>query len=324
MLGFLDHLAGWSMARLAPRHKLYADGWGLPPEELEAHFDRVVDPSILDHLPPLVLHWQAWHRPASGVMAREGLYQSPLPGLPPGLSAGRVLEVRPIGSLQETVDKRCLLLGAWSDEGWSKRLKLARRLAREGVCSLIHETPYHGSRRLYADGSPIRRVDEHATLIRMAVVEGVALVRALDALTESWVVAGFSMGAPHAGAVISFSGRPLPGALFAVAHSPSIPFVDGILNRYVCWPALGGRPRAEPRLRDLLSRITLLTLPRPAAPSKVLLMGAERDAFVPSWAVRELAAHWPGAQVDWRGGGHGSLWLFGRGYMASSITERFD
>ena len=354
MLGSLDHLAGLAMSVLPSGRKLFADGWGLEPDALVEHFRSAVDPAILSEPRPIVLNWGPWRPGTAGVKTREGTYPSPIEGLPEVLAVGRVLEVRPLSSggarvsgqstsvdervanepgaeermadervADERVAERCLLFGAWADEGWKKRLRIADRLASRGISTVIHETPFHGSRRLYPHGSPIRRVDEHALLTRITAVEGVGLLTALSPTTEHWVVAGFSMGASHAGAVLALSGRPLAGALFAVAHSPAIPFVDGVLRKFVSWSSLGGRPFAEAHLRQLLSSISLLSLDRPASPGRILLVGARHDAFVPSWAVEELAHSWAGARVEWRRGGHGSLYLFERDFMARTIAQRF-
>ncbi len=327
------------MSVLPSGRKLFADGWGLEPDALVEHFRSAVDPAILSEPRPIVLNWGPWRPGTAGVKTREGTYPSPIEGLPEVLAVGRVLEVRPLSSdsaresghstsadkrvADERVAERCLLFGAWADEGWKKRLRIADRLASRGISTVIHETPFHGSRRLYPHGSPIRRVDEHALLTRITAVEGVGLLTALSPTTEHWVVAGFSMGASHAGAVLALSGRPLAGALFAVTHSPAIPFVDGVLRKFVSWSSLGGRPFAEAHLRQLLSSISLLSLDRPASPDRIILVGARHDAFVPSWAVEELAQSWDGARVEWRRGGHGSLYLFERDFMARTIAQRF-
>ena len=330
MLGSLDHLAGFSMSMLPSARKLFADGWGLPEDVLAEHFRSAVDPAILSQPLSLTLTWGPWTSGPRGVRSREGIYPSPVHGLPEPLATGRVLDVRPEaagaprGEGEERVANRCLLFGAWADEGWRKRLRIAHRLASLGVSTVIHETPFHGSRRIYQSGSPIRRVDEHALLTRITAVEGVAVLTALSPVTDRWVVAGFSMGASHAGAVLALSGRPLAGALFAVAHSPTVPFIDGVLRKYVAWSALGGRKTAEQQLRQLLGSISLLSLDKPVSPEQILLVGANSDAFIPRWAVEELAGAWSGARVQWRSGGHGSLYLFERDFMARTIARQLS
>ncbi len=326
------------MSVLPSSRKLFADGWGLSQDALAEHFQSAVDPAILSQTPPLTIRWGPWSSGEKGVRCREGTYAGPVKDLPEPLTTGRILDVRPSDSGpssgesisresvedgEERVPRRCLLFGAWSDEGWRKRFRIAQRLASRGVATVIHETPFHGSRRIYEGGSPIRRVDEHALLTRMTAVEGVALLKALSPGTDRWVVAGFSMGASHAGAVLALSGEPLAGALFAVGYSPSIPFIDGVLRKYVAWSALGGRDTAEEQLRELLGSISLLRLEKPVSPDRILLVGARGDAFIPRWAVEGLADAWRGTRVQWRPGGHGSLYLFERDFMAQTIVDQF-
>ncbi|MEM6796613.1 MAG: alpha/beta hydrolase family protein, partial [Acidobacteriota bacterium] len=217
-----------------------------------------------------------------------------------------------------------LLLGAWADDRPSGRLSLARRLAAGGVATLIPETPFHGSRRgarARAGGSPIRRVLDHALLTRAAVLEAAGLLEHLHAAGVTPTVAGFSMGASHAGAVAALSPRPVAAALFAVGHSTTVPFLDGILHRAIAWPALGGRRRAEPRLRELLGHICHFALPTPAASERILLAGARSDAYIPAAAIGRLAERWPDARVTWRAGGHVSMWLMDRRWIAERILE---
>lgn len=323
--GRLDRVASWLYRRRADDRKLFADGWGEDDAALDERFARVTEMT-----PPAPARptWTPWKERRS-IRSRRGAFPSPEADLPDAIRTVFMRQVEPTTGAN---GRSVVLLGAWGDEGEAGRLAVARRLARHGVSSLLPETPFHGRRRLpdprrrgrSRAGSPVRTVVEFAQMTRAHIAEGLALLAHRREAGEATPgVAGFSMGAAHAGAVAALDPAGPPTLLSAVAYTSTVPFLDGALRPFIAWSALGGEEAGSARLRELLGQISLLRLPTPARPDRIVLLAGRHDRYIDPAAVERLAAAWR-VEIGWRPHDHAGLWFFDRRQFADAALRALD
>lgn len=314
MIHPIDQAAGIALAHGPARLRFFSDGWGDPGalSHLE-HLDDVSTPQ------PIHPHWGPPEQGPSGTILRHGTYPSPVAELPVRARTGHVLEVTPPGGS----GSRCLLMPAWNDHGYGSRLKLARRLARRGIGSLILENPYYGQRRPEPDvEQPIRTVADFSLMGLGAITEGRGLLAAHRDHVDIGV-SGYSMGGNLAALVAATTPGPLATAPLAASHSPGPVYLDGVLRNGIAWEALQGPADPAGELRRRLTAVSALRLPAPEHSATSVIVAARDDGFVPLGAVRDLHRHWTGSELREVRGGHATLWYAGRHHLVDAIVTTF-
>jgi pimeloyl-ACP methyl ester carboxylesterase len=226
---------------------------------------------------------------------------------------------------EDGTDRIVVLMAAWNEHDSRARFGIARRLARQGIGSLVLENPYYGIRRPEGqDGQPIRTVSDFFRMGIGAVMEGRGLLTAIRDAGYVPGVAGYSMGGNISALVSSTMPFPIATAPLAASYSPSPVYLDGALRGGIAWDALGGESSAEPRLRAALLAASVLDRPAPVHARYAVLVSAQSDGYVPATATEALHAHWPGSELRWIPGGHATLLWFHKAAFAAAIADSFD
>lgn len=284
------------------RSKLFPDGWGSLPADT---------PTIR----PLTVAWTPLAQKQDLHIA-DGHFLSPAP-VPPAAVQGSIRWLQPVGSTSV-----CLLLAASNEEGYGRREVLARDLARHGIGTLILENPFYGTRRVHQGTPPIRTVAELLTMGSAAMQEAAGILLGFDD-RYTLGVGGYSMGGNIAGLVAASYPEAITAVLMAPSPSPASVFTEGLLSAVVDWEALGGRTAAEPHLREVLDRASILSFPPPASPELAIIVGARGDGYIPAEAVESIHHHWPGSELRWAPGGHITLASIGRAHLVEAIVDAF-
>jgi hypothetical protein len=291
---WLDRLAGTVMVRT--RTRLFPDGWG--------------DLTIVRR-PPVAID-VAWSRPERmGIL--DGTFTSPA-DLPGPARTGHVRWFNAANSEEIVV-----LFASSNDEGYRQRSRIARLLARAGVGSILLENPFYGRRRVHPGEPAVRTVAEFLTMGAAAIAEGIGLLMGLHAPRRG--VAGYSMGGNIAGLVAALFPDEIVTTLMAPSPSPAPVFTDGLLSHVVDWPSLGG---SREQLREVLGRVSILSLPAPARPDLATIVAPTGDGYIPRPSVDAIHTHWPGSELRWESGGHVSLAAFGTRRLAQAVLDGFE
>lgn len=303
-------LIGGLILRYGPAPPFFDGGWG--DEEAVEGFDLPTG----DPVPPTI-SWGARRR-GDGLVLVDGWFRSRAP-LPERARTAGVRLVEPKGGAAGVV----VLLAAWNDQGYGTRMRLARRLATRGRASLLLEQPFYGLRNPYPHRrQPIRTVADFVRMGYAAVVEARDLLAGLR--DQGPGVAGYSMGGNLAALASATSPFPVATAVLAGPYSPAPVYLDGVLRAGIAWEALGGRHRAERRLRRIMLRASALRVPAPAHARTAVIVAPRHDAYVPATAVEALHRHWRGSELRRVGGGHATaLWLR-KGSLAAAVDDALD
>ncbi|RYE82274.1 MAG: abhydrolase domain-containing 18, partial [Myxococcales bacterium] len=260
MAGF--HWADRLYVRLSPVGSYFDGGWGD-----EASIERVVGQlRSPDPARPIAITWGPERRERWGVEAL-GEFVSPVDDgtLPPESRRGRVLLQLPDTRGPGPV---CIHLAATGEDGFERRKRLCAPLLQQGIGSLLLENPYYGARRPAAQrGSDISTVADLMVMGRAVVDETRSLAVWLHERGHRVGVSGYSMGGQMGALAAAFLPFPVAVASAAAPCTASQAFVDGLLARVTCWPALapdGDMLAARARLTGILDA-TCLT--RQAPPS---------------------------------------------------------
>ena len=310
MIHPLDRFGAWWLRR-GRGPAVFPDGWGNP--DAVALLDVARHP--ISPPPPATIEWgRRWE--VDGLVVEDGSFPTPA-DLPRAAHRVLVRRVAPAGGTRRS----CLVMPAWNDEGFRGRTPFAVALARRGIGAFLLECPFYGSRRVHADGPGIRSVAEFALMGRAVVAEALALVAA-TADHGTVGVTGYSMGGNLAAFVGALSPVDIAVAPLAASHSPGPVFCGGALRAGIRWDVFGGAD-AEPRLAVALGSVSVLSLPPTPSTATAVLVAARRDGFVPPTATVELHRHWPGSELRWCPGGHGTSWWFRRRTLVDAVADAF-
>lgn len=309
----VDQLGGAIVAHGPERLRFFTDGWG----DLSV-IDSVAIPN--DVPDPIRIEWVA-ETAEKDLVTSVGIFDSPADVLPDHARHGAVTRVLP----RTETDRTVVLMAAWNEHDSRARFGIARRLAQNGIGSLVLENPYYGIRRPQdLEGQPIRTVSDFFRMGIGAVMEGRGLLATVREGGHTPGVAGYSMGGNMSALVSSTMPFPVATAPLAAAYSPSPVYLDGALRGGIAWNALGGVEAAESRLREALLSASVLDRPAPEHAKYAVLVSARSDGYVPPASTEMLHAHWPGSELRWIGGGHASLLWFHKAALATAIADSFD
>lgn len=189
----------------------------------------------------------------------EGTYRTPcvnriFDALPPESRTGRVQLLMPAAGLGATqlqagsqplfsrrhTPAAVLHLAATGDHGFSRRLRLGAPLLQQGVCQLVHESPYYGARRPPQQrGSKLCAVSDLLALGWATIYESLCLLGWLEAEgVQQRGICGLSMGGVHASMTAGLYPRPLAITPLLTPRSAAVAYCDGALAPLMAWRAL--------------------------------------------------------------------------------------
>ena len=296
---WIDKAAG----RVFQRPMMFSDGWGSIeaieallalglPDDLEIDVRRATPQ-------PTRFGWQCRLRFAS---------PSAHPRLPAASLSAVGLWLSP--SREPDPDRPlCVMLAASGEEGFGRRVRVGAGLVKEGAELILLENPFYGVRRPPGQqSSRVHRVFDQFLMNRTTVIEAVALLRWLRERREGpLAINGFSMGGYMAALAVGLGPPGVGAAICAAGLSAAPVYTEGELSRSVDWSALapevGSRQRARDRLRTLLESDAIQ--PGNFGDSgPAVIIGAERDGYVPAREVQALHDAWAGSRLKWLSGGH--------------------
>lgn len=223
-----------------------------------------------------------------------------------------------------------LHFAATGDEGFARRrIALAEPLRKLGIASLILENPYYGARRMPGrNTSNSATVQELLQMSRAAQDESVALLRTMRELGFRRLgTTGVSMGGYMALSLASRFPEPLAVAACIPSHSAAPVYTEGILSRCCDWATLERtnpfpeRGSARELLNEILSVSDLRHLARPRKIAGCVIVGGQRDAYIPRYST--MITHYlrPDAELRWIDMGHVTSFVLGRGTFVQAILD---
>jgi hypothetical protein len=220
-----------------------------------------------------------------------------------------------------------VLMPTSSEAGVHRRMPIARALAKQGISSLLLESPYMGRRKPAGQHeTTLAHFSDFVVLSAASVEEGRAVLGWLDRQGfDRLCIAGISKG----GYLATVAGLRASVRAHVVAlvppHSGVPVLVDGLLGRLCDWDLLqrtsGSTTPVRQQMVDLFEQTSLERLPPPAPPQRVTLICARHDRYVPSYSYEHMARCWQAhATVRWLPGGHVSS-IVERSHLTRAITE---
>ncbi len=314
---WLDGVSGRALARTAPHKRVFRRGWG-DPAALETYLAEAAAAPPIPSLEVVEGPERTW----DGLAGHDLTFESPARYLP---EAGRLARARFVGP-PAGADRAVVLMASWNDQGYEGRRKLAADLAARGIAAAMLEQPLYGERRAEpGDEQPIATVADFMWMGRAAVLEGRVLADHLRRRGYRVGVTGYSMGGNMAGFLAATMPFPVAPALLAAPFSPGPPFLHGILRNTVDWEALGGdSPEVRERLGRILFSASILRFPAPLHTRAAVLVAATRDGYIPTAAAQAIHRHWPGSELEWVNGGHGTLLWFHRDRLVEAVVRSFE
>ena len=184
----LDRLVGVIRGKFRPV-PYYQNGWGdlsYPTQVLQWLNEYSAEVKRRGRSPPAGFDISWSERTDYGLQSleiREGKFRTPsswIDSLQDENRTGYVLYVKPkVSKPPAGSNPTVILLAGTGDHGFSRRLRhIAAPLAKEGVSSLILESPYYGRRRTKDQiGSKLKTVSDLGVLGRVTIEESLALLQ---------------------------------------------------------------------------------------------------------------------------------------------------
>ncbi|KAF8057852.1 GAMMACAL1 [Scenedesmus sp. PABB004] len=169
--------------------------------------------------------------------SRVGRVQLLVPA--PGAPRGGAARAAPLFEQPHT-SAAVLHLAATGDHGFARRLRLGGPLLQQGVCQLVHESPYYGARRPAAQrGSKLCAVSDLLALGWATIYESLCLLHWLEQEgVEQRGICGLSMGGVHAAMTAGLYPLPLAITPLLTPRSAAVAYCDGALAPLMAWHAL--------------------------------------------------------------------------------------
>ena len=290
-------------------------GWGS-----QAALEAAVS---LWHAPPSLasptLSWHSrWVHLAPHLWQREGQFHVPglAEHLPRESATAYVRWVRPRHT--SPWSPVVVMLPTTRESGFAARMPVARALARQGVASVLLESPFMGRRRPPSQhGATLTHFSDLLLMCSASILEARALLVWLAQQGHATLcTAGISQGGYLATVAGLQSAVPCHITAMLAPHSGQAVWLDGLLGQMCDWAALqatcGTATPVRHRMHELFEAASLEHLPPPRRPQRLTLVAARRDQYVPPESYERLERCWQGlAKVHWLPGGH-----------VSSIAER--
>jgi dienelactone hydrolase len=307
--------------------KMFSHGWG--DDEV---LDQLVDEA--QHIGPprtIDIRWRRGKRSWRGHHIFRGWFQSPTPELPlpPASRAAYVEMLLPSEPFSEPRPAMAVHLAGTGDATFAGRRQIAKPLLDRGIGAVILENPYYGYRKPPEQFGTILRKVEDQIMMNLATVEEARAI--LDWLRregfELLGTTGYSMG----GFMSSFTAASMP---YPVAATPcasgdsAVPtLLHSPLSSMVDWERLaedtGSVASAKARMGELLDKLAMRHFDPPVMPEAAIIMGTNRDEFIPTSQPEALHKHWKGSELRWIEGGHTSGWALHGGKIRDGVFDSF-
>lgn len=272
---------------------------------------------------------QDWAQVESMVWSRDGSFAAPayLEHLPAESAKAYLRFVRP--SLEATGPVVVLMPTSFED-GVHRRMPLAKALARKGISSVLLESPYMGRRRPFGQhGGMLQRFSDFLVLCAASIEEGRAVLGWLDRQGfDRLCTAGLSKGGYLATVTGVRSSVPSHVVAHLAPHSGVPVLVDGLLGKLCDWDLLQRTSGSAIPVREQMTKLFELTsleqLTPPAPPTRVTMICARQDRYVPRYSYERMAKRWAThARIRWLPGGHVSS-IAESGHLVRAIADTFS
>jgi Alpha/beta hydrolase domain containing 18 len=297
-------------------------GWGSHKalEAINANWHTPQTPASIS------IDWESdWIETEAGLWRRCGSFPTPayIAHLPPESACVHVHFVRPVVQGTGPV---VVLMPTSSEVGVEGRLPLARALAKQGISSMLLESPFMGRRKPAAQyQTRLSYFSDFSLLCATSIEEARSVLGWLGEQGFTQLcTAGFSKG----GYLATVAGlrSPLPTHVVALLppHSGVAVLVDGLLGGLCDWELLqrtsGSSIPVRLQMAELFEHTSLEHLPIPQPPQRLTLIAARQDRYIPRYSYEKLARRWDGhATVHWLAGGHVSS-IIEKRHLIRAIT----
>lgn len=131
-------------------------------------------------------------------------------------------------------------LAATGDHGFDRRLRLGQPIAKQGVSSMVLESPYYGKRRPKGQsGAKLRHVSDLLALGWATITESIHLLKWLQDEGHTQLgVSGLSMGGVHACMTAGLCPTPVAATALLAPRSAAVAYCDGAMARAMSWHGL--------------------------------------------------------------------------------------
>lgn len=224
--------------------------------------------------------------------------------------------------------------GASGDPCFKRRRKnLALPLLKEGIGSLLIQSPFYGTRKPpYQKGTELKTVKDLLLLGMMSIEEGRSLCVWLKENNYGpLAVTGISRGGLTASIVAAVTPLPLGVASCIACHSGAPVFTQGIIRHSINWKILFAdlqssteiNRKINPRdyMRQMLNMTDISRFPLPKHPDAAIFVSAKNDGIIPIESAIALGNHWPGSELRWINGGHVSSFVFHQNTFRQAIID---
>lgn len=328
---WLDHVYGTFAHRLKLAPPFFSAGWGGAKLDLLERvtrqlFAQGLAQAAAQHWPPPPIRpiWKTvWESRTARL--QEGIFLTPCEqqlreALPVESYTARVALLTPRDA--RLCESSCVVhLAGTGDHGFERRLRLGGPLLKQGIATMVLESPFYGQRRpRLQHGARLLCVSDLLLLGRATIEECRALLHWMkeEVGFNKLGVCGLSMGGVHAAMVGSLHPTPLATLPLLAPHSAAVAFCEGILQYGTAWDALmrdqarnSGMTLQEvrERMRTVLALTDVTQFPIPKNPSAVIFVAATNDGYIPRHSALEFQRAWPGSEVRWVTGGHVSSFI---------------
>jgi hypothetical protein len=292
--------------------RFFSDGWGDMGvmKQIQAQFQQSTS------IPAIKVQWQHDWQKKQGAYWRDGVFETPRyhKNVEDKVARAVFRTIMPFPNFDSPL---CIILATTGEEGFEVRQNsLSRALLEQGIGSILLEHPFMGKRRPHnRQSSRFQTFSELILYGGMVVDEARALVIWLHNLGVPKIgLFGISSGG-HLAALAASDLKALDIVVPCLApHSGVVAFTEGLLSRSCDWRALAkasncSLEEALKNARRLLEFTSIKNFPPPSEGTKIRIVAALKDCFVPHASTEELLRHWPTAKVQWLRGGHvSSIW----------------
>ena len=245
-----------------------------------------------------------------GIEMTEGTFISPQNKILPAES--RVAHLKVILPENHSKDTPVVLhMAGTGDIGFKRReVFLAIPLAKQGIGSIILESPYYGLRKPHGqEGMYILEASDLFKMVHANFEEGRSIIDFFKDKFKTLGVTGFSMGG-QTSMMIGFNHPSVKALIPCVApHSPIPVFLEETLKDSIDWHALELDLIAEgisptEYLARFFSVSDMTTFPRIHVPPSREIIAATGDAYVPKRSSEQISIALENTPITWLNGGH--------------------
>ena len=209
---------------------------------------------------------------------------------------------------------------------------VARPLLKQGIGSLIIQSPFYGVRKPnYQNGTEIRTVTDLMLLGVLSIEEGRSLLKWLHSMGFGPLgLTGISRGGLIAAIVAAITPLPLAVVPFIPTHSGGVTFTEGLIQLSCEWEQLNKQLErtkgyqnycSKQRLFEILEQTNITNFPPPMRPDAAICISAKKDGLVSPWSTEVFRQYWPGSEIRMINGGHVSAIALRLGKLRQAVCD---